>query len=544
MLRDRSQQSSQRNATANSLKRKAVYNLEDIVHDSSPASSHHHSNNTKHSSINFLSDDSEDDEFYKSSHIQIIDFVVSDNEDETNDLNIFGSNTNKRESLHRVPLQDATNTTHAISTLSLNDKRIPLPSSLSSSNVNLNRNSSSFSGSSIKRHSVHSNSSKRFSILSFGTINNTSILSSEDKDTTSSSASKRFSISSASSSMSNKYKRFSTNSVQSSKSSIGSGSAQSMQSGQSINTGSNSVNPNVVNTATVTTAVATATTATTATDCANSGNTATASTKKNSNIVRSVRKRFSSISVIDSSDDMANLKHKASISSLRPSSNLPPTTTQSFSQSLRQGQAPAGFSANTTTYTTTASILADHQAKRTSTMSSSASTTSFSDQISINSVTPSLRSQRSRFKLSSLFHKSSSSASSTAATSTSTAYADSDAASITTQGTDTESIQTQATQTPSRSVRARSSLNDLRKSMMSFSPSANSLFRTLNGGGNDNSGRKDSIDRGLISLPILNNSGNSASAGAGGSGERRLRGSESVISFGSVISKQQQQHQQ
>ncbi|KAH3677052.1 hypothetical protein WICMUC_001958 [Wickerhamomyces mucosus] len=111
-----------------------------------------------------------------------------------------------------------------------------------------------------------------------------------------------------------------------------------------------------------------------------------------------------------------------------------------------------------------------------------------SDQISVSSVTPSLRASKSRFRLSTLFNRK--------------------------EGTgDNESI---------RSLRGKNSLNDLRKSMLSFSPSATNLLRSLN--------RKDSIDRSMISLPRVSNKETKENL------KNRLKTSSSIISINSIVS--------
>lgn len=422
MLRERHSEnhSHNNNRTSINTKRKARYNLSNLVYDmrgsiiSQPRSSHDFDISTDSIRIDNVAaaSDSEDEEPYKNAHI--IDFVVSDNEEETNDLNIFQT-ISKRESVRSNILQENTNIANMIisnNNININEKRIPL--SPSSNNMSMHRHSSSLSqigGQTTKRQSTHSNSSKRFSLLSFTNSSNSFSASAtttaaasvaEDKEN------KRFSISSNSSSSK---KRFSTASLQSAVSSLHS-------------TSNNSVNSSI--------------------------------TSAKNNIVRSVRKRFSSISVVNVSnlddDDVKTLKPKQSIANFRPAT--------------------------------------------TSSNSAAATQVVNSDQVSIHSVTPSLRSQKSRFRLSSLFHKKDSN-----------------------NTEDSESV---------RSLRGRNSLSDLRKSMMSFSPSANNLLRSLN--------RKDSIDRSMISMPKISDTETKENL------KNKLKTSSSIISFNSVISSQTQKH--
>lgn len=415
---------------------------------------------------NASSDDDFGDEPY--SNAQIINISISDNEDSDVIMEspekkqpIIKSTPQKKSSKQKKVLQDLSSPKLNINTDTINDKRIPLAST-----PNFQRNSSAGLSQFRNRSSLNSNSSKRWSLLSFNnedkenvnTTNNNnnnnnkskrfSIVSTQSNSSKDKS-SKRFSIASTSSLTDSKNKRFSI------------ASTQSTSSGNSIK--------NVIS------RVGNALSSVSVSSLEDTSETNTPYKNIKPGVVGENLKRSSTSSNILSESNFNNAP-----------SPIPMRTYSQASISSTNININTSYHSREKEYQQQHHQFAGKNAKDT-------------DNISMLSSS-SIRTSKSRFRLSSIFSSKKNENS----------------------NNDNESI---------RSLRGKNSLSDMRKSVLSMSPSKHNLFRLAKKDSISDLNKKTHLDKTMISLPRPDTNSREKL-------KTRLRNSSSIISINSIISRQ------
>lgn len=475
LILSNSYRNSQQRSYGKYNKRKAKYNLNDLVLDinkdvkTNPANDFDISNDSfKMSDDEEVVDASSDDDFGDEPYgnAQIINIAISDNEDsdvimESPEKKLVSSTPQKKvnsQKSNTKVLQDLSSPKLNINTDAINEKRVPL-----SSTPSFQRNSSAGLSQFRNRNSVNSNSSKRWSLLSFNndfdkenvnknkrfSIASTQSGSSKDK-------SKRFSIASSSSLSESKTKRYSIASTQS-------------------NSSSNSIK-NVIN------------------KVGNVLSSVSVSSMDESNSESNTPYKNIKPGVVGEQHHQSQLKRTSTASSnlMDNINNVPsPIPIRTYSQA---STSSTNININTTYHSRDKDYASLQQQQR-----RPSTTTRDSDNVSMMS-TSSIRTSRSRFRLSSIF------------SSKKNEVSDNDNQSI-------------------RSLRGKSSFSDMRKSVLSMSPSKHNLFRLAKKESISDLNKKNHLDKTMISLPKPDTNSREKL-------KTRLRNSSSIISINSVISRQ------
>ncbi|CCH44513.1 Serine/threonine-protein kinase [Wickerhamomyces ciferrii] len=465
--------------------------------------------------MNASSDDDFGDEPYGSA--QIINIAISDNEDSdiimespekrkpipqlTTNIAPVSSTPQKNRATSRresKPLQDLSSSpkiNNNINIEAINDKRVPLGPAPS-----FQRNSSAGLQQFRNRNSLNSNSSKRWSLLSF---NNESL----EKEVSSNNKSKRFSMASTHSTTSttkDKSKRFSIASTSSltelnnpnRNKRFSMASTQSTSSGNSLKNVINKVG-NVLSSVSVSSIEDTS-----------ESNTPYKSVQPGVVGEQQQQKRFStSSSILENQSSplpMRTYSHASTSSTNININTAYHSRDKEYTKHTSQQQQQQPQVLHRKPSLQPPSLLEPHQSSQTLSSLSRRKESDASSMISTSSI----RTSKSRFRLSSIF---SSKKTELGNNGNGSAIAN-----------DNESI---------RSLRGKSSFSDMRKSVLSMSPSKHNLFRLARKDSLNDLNKKSSLDKTMISLPKPDTNSREKL-------KTRLRNSSSIISINSVISRQ------